>query len=105
MTADKPRYLDLRLPDGALRKTTIKSNCSGAIVALQAEKVNHNPTGRRTERGMVPQSVRNGKSAIKKRRSLSYLCLALSSTIDVSRAPVGETCLNHGHLRGQDPVA
>jgi hypothetical protein len=48
MTGDKPRYLDLRLPDGALRKTTIKSNCSGAIVALQAEKVNHNPTGRRT---------------------------------------------------------
>ena len=43
MTADKPRYLDLRLPDGALRETTISNNGSGAIVALQAEMVNHNP--------------------------------------------------------------
>ena len=80
MTADKPRYLDLRLPDGALRETTIKSNCAGAIVALPVKKVNHNPTGRPTERGMIPQASRHGKSAIKKRRSHSYLRLALSST-------------------------
>jgi hypothetical protein len=40
MIADKPRYLDLRLPDGALSKTAIKSNCSGEIVALHAKKVN-----------------------------------------------------------------
>ena len=46
MTADKLRYLDLRLPNGAMRETTIRSNCSGAIVALQAEKINHKLTGR-----------------------------------------------------------
>jgi len=49
MIAGKPRHLDLRQPDGALRETTIHSNCSGAIVALQAKKVNRNPTGRPTE--------------------------------------------------------
>ena len=42
------------LPHGALRDTTINSTWSGAIVALQAKMVNHNPTGRSTERGMVP---------------------------------------------------
>jgi len=55
MTAHKPCHLDLRQPDGALRETTINGNGSGAIVALQAEKVNQNPTGRTTEPGMVPQ--------------------------------------------------
>ena len=54
MTADKPRHLHLRQPDGALRETTINGNCSEAIVALQAEKVNHNPAGRPTERGVAP---------------------------------------------------
>jgi len=64
MIAGKPRHLDLRQPDGALRETTIHSNCSGAIVALPAEKVNRNPTGRSTERGMALKSARHGKSAI-----------------------------------------
>ena len=84
MIARKPRHLDLRQPDGALRETTINSNGSGAIVALQAKKVNRNPTGRPTERGMVPQSARHGKSAIKKRRHHSHLRFALSSTLDLN---------------------
>ena len=65
MTADKSRYLDLRLPDRALRKTTIKSNCSGAIVALQAKKVNRNLTDRHTERGMVPNPSAMGNQQLK----------------------------------------
>jgi hypothetical protein len=48
MTAHNPRHLNLRQPDGALRETTSNCNGSEAIVALQAEKVNRNPTGRRT---------------------------------------------------------
>jgi len=48
---------------------------------LQAEKVNHNSTGRPTERGMVSQSARHGKSAINKRRLFSHLRFALVSTV------------------------
>lgn len=42
-----------------------------------------------TTRGMVPQSARNGKSAIKKRRSYSHLRLALGSRPPLQPPPGG----------------
>lgn len=58
----------------------INSSCLGAIVASQANKVNHKPTDRSTERGMILQFARDGKSAIKKRGPHFHLHSAPSST-------------------------
>jgi hypothetical protein len=66
----------------------INSNCTGAIVASQAEMVNRNPTGRATELGMVPQirpqwEISNQKAQV----SLSSaLCVLFNSKFSCSCA-------------------